>query len=297
MALTETLIPAPDAGQQAMREVCGCPLCAGDAQEATPYAADGFAVVRCGACRLWYLSPRLPEAAMAEVYRSNTYFDGGGAGYERYDDQAVSLRLTFRRLLREMARRQLTGGSLLEVGCGYGFLLEEAAPYFSTREGSEYSPTAAARAAEVADRVYSGGLDAVPEDRRFDCIVACHVIEHVYEPVAFVKQIFRHLKPGGHCILAAPDMGGAWRKLMGRRWPLFKYPEHVVFYDADSLHRLMQNCGLTQLTRLPYPHAFPLAEVCRKLALPSPRAFETINIWLPGTTIAYSGSRPVEDGA
>ena len=295
MALSNTLGEFDGAAAQPAREHCACPLCKADDPRPTPYAADGFAVVRCGRCRLWYLSPRLPEVAMAEAYRSGSYFDGEGAGYERYGDQAKSLRLTFRRLLQTMAKRGLTGGSLLEVGCGYGFFLEEAKDHFAERFGSEYSPPAAARAADHAREIFRGGIEAIPENRQFDCIVACHVIEHVYEPRAFMELLLRHLKPGGHCVLAAPDMGGFWRKVMGRAWPSFKYPEHVVFYDDESLHRLMRGNGLKDLAPLPYPHAFPLGQICRKLRLPSPKALEDVSIWLPGTTVAYVGTRPGEE--
>lgn len=280
----------------AEREHCACPLCGADAPEATPYAARGFAVVRCGGCRLWYLSPRLPEAAMTAAYRSGSYFGGEGIGYDDYGKQELSLRATFRRFAAELSRAGLAGGKLLEVGCGFGFFLQEAGPYFDWRGGTEFSPPAAERARRSADRVWDGGIDAVPADETFDCIVALHVIEHVYDPKAFMGKLLRHLKPAGRCVLAAPDMGGFWRKLMGRRWPSFKYPEHVVFYDADSLRRLMQSAGLSGITPLPYPHAFPLGQICQKLHLPNPGTFDRLNVWLPGTTVAAAGARRTETG-
>ena len=275
--------------QFAEREHCACPLCGADAPEATPYRDQGFAVVRCAGCRSWYLSPRLPEPVMAEAYRSGGYFGGDGAGYEDYGEQEQSLRATFRRLAAHLARGGLTGGSLLEIGCGYGFFLQEAAPYFEERCGTEFSPPAAARAGKVADQIWQGGIDAVHEERRFDCIVALHVIEHVYDPKAFMAQVTRHLRPGGHCILAAPDMNGFWRRLMGRKWPSFKYPEHVVFYDARSLQGLLAGAGLSAIKPLPYPHAFPLGQVCHKLRLPMLDSLSDLSIWLPGTTVAAAG--------
>lgn len=275
----------------AEREHCPCPLCGADAPEATPYAEQGFAVLRCGACRVWYLSPRLPEAAMAEAYRSGSYFGGDGAGYDDYGKQELSLQATFRRLAAALDRAGLAGGRLLEVGCGFGFFLQEAAPYFAWRGGTEFSPPAAERARAAADRVWDGGIDVVPADETFDCIVALHVIEHVYNPAAFMEKLLRHMRPGGRCILAAPDMGGFWRRLMGRRWPSFKYPEHVVFYDSASLQGLMRSAGLSGITPLPYPHAFPLGQICRKLHLPCPEPLDRLSVWLPGTTVAAAGVR------
>ena len=66
-----------------------------------------------------------------------------------------------------------------------------------------------------------------PRERKFDCVLAIQVIEHVYQPLTFVKQLINHTQPGGHIIIATPDIGGVLRKTMGRHWPSFKVPEHV----------------------------------------------------------------------
>jgi SAM-dependent methyltransferase len=188
-----------------------------------------------------------------------------------------------------MARRGLTGGSVLDVGCGFGYFLQEAASCFDFRAGTELSPAAAAEARGRADEIFVGGINAVPDNRRFDCITALHVIEHIYRPDAFLQKVLRHLRNDGVLVLAAPDMGSLWRKAMGRRWPSFKYPEHVVFYDANSLASLMRRAGLRDIERLPYPHAFPVADVCKKLGLPAIGAFRSRNIWFPATTVAFAG--------
>ncbi|MGE3468665.1 MAG: class I SAM-dependent methyltransferase, partial [Pyrinomonadaceae bacterium] len=87
-----------------------------------------MSVVRCTECSMHYLYPRLNEAAMQRFYREDDYFVGGVSGYSdsSYSDQERALRSTFRCLMDNMKKRGLAGGSLLEVGCGYGYLLAEA---------------------------------------------------------------------------------------------------------------------------------------------------------------------------
>lgn len=270
-------------------ECCPCPLCGSDVPQSSPYRREGFAIVRCGHCRLWYLSPRLNEDKMASHYAQDDYFEGDGSGYDSYTGQERSLRATFRGLVKRLAKKDMVGGSLLEIGCGYGYFLEEAAPYFDFRAGTELSPPAAAQARLRSDLICQGGIEAIPEKQKFDLIVAWHVIEHIYDPIAFLEQIKQHLKDGGRCVLAAPDMGSFWRKAMGRHWPSFKYPEHVVFYDSQSLSRLMQDAGLRTVETVPYPHAFPFADICKKLRLPVIPGLGSWNIWLPATTVAMAG--------
>ena len=65
---------------------------------------------------------------MQEVYREPSYYEGGESGYAdtSYAAQEFALRAMFQRLLQNLAKRGLTGGDLLEVGYGYGHLLDEA---------------------------------------------------------------------------------------------------------------------------------------------------------------------------
>jgi SAM-dependent methyltransferase len=182
----------------------------------------------------------------------------------------------------------LAGGRLLDIGCGYGFFLEAAAPYFEFRAGTELSARAAKIARQRADEVHLGSLEAVAKDQRFDCIVALHVVEHVYEPVRFLRRVRDHLASDGAILVAVPDMGGVWRKGMGRGWPSFKFPEHVAYYDSRTLAGLLRAAGFRRIEGVPYPHAFPLGLIFRKLKLPAIRMLRDQNVWLPGTTVAVA---------
>jgi SAM-dependent methyltransferase len=282
-------------------ESTGCPLC-GAAPPSTPsFRFAPYAVVRCGTCSLWYLSPRLVEARILEAYRSAEYFQGGdGPGYSSYLAQEASLRRTFRRLLDDLARLGMTGGRLLEVGCAYGFFLDEAKPYFDHRAGTDFAAEVAARARLVADEVFVGGLEQLGSPRSggaFDLAVLIHTIEHVYDPKALVNELLAHLKPGGWVVLATPDMGGFWRPLLGRRWPFFKAPEHVVLYDRRTLGALLTASGCDIVRPVPYVSYFPLSLVAEKLS-PSGIGKRTalgslgkLSVRVPATTVAAAGRK------
>lgn len=287
-----------------------CLLCGAPPPPFPAYDFAPYGVVHCPHCDLFYLAPRLNEAAMVAAYRDASYFEGhSGHGYSSYLAQEPTLRRTFRRLLRTMQRRGMTGGRLLEVGCAYGFLLEEAKPFFDYRAGTEYSEEGATRARARADVVHVGGLEVVPhavDSERFDAIVLIHTIEHVYDPVALLSGLTELLKPGGWIVLATPDMGGFWRPLLGRRWPFFKAPEHVAFYAAPTLAALLTKAGCGEVQRLPYVSYFPLALVGEKLAPPnSPGAASTgvpswwsrRAVWVPATTVAAAGRKPTSRNA
>jgi SAM-dependent methyltransferase len=228
---------------------------------------------------------------MQEAYRQWSYYEGGTSGYADtgYSAQESALRATFKRLLANLARRGLTGGDLLEIGCGYGYLLDEARMFFDGRVGTEFSPEAADIARTTGADVFIGGIEHIAPERKFDCVVATQVIEHVYEPLSFVKGLAGHTKRGGHIVIATPDIGGVLRRVMGRRWPSFKAPEHVLYFDFRRLSALMQRAGLTNVRRLPHPHAFPLGLIAAKFGLNVPPLLARFSVWVPATTFAVYG--------
>jgi SAM-dependent methyltransferase len=228
---------------------------------------------------------------MQDVYRQWSYYEGGTSGYAdtSYTAQESALRATFKRLLANLARHGLTGGDLLEIGCGYGYLLDEARSFFNQRVGTDFSPEAAEIARTTGAEVFIGGIEQIPPDRKFDCVVATQVIEHVYDPLRFVKGLADRTKPGGHIVVATPDIGGVLRKVMGRRWPSLKAPEHVVYFDFRRLSALMDRAGLTNVRRLPHPHAFPWGLIMAKFGLTPPPLLARLSVWVPATTVAACG--------
>jgi 2-polyprenyl-3-methyl-5-hydroxy-6-metoxy-1,4-benzoquinol methylase len=272
-------------------EYPACPLCGSERREVVFRLREPYKVAQCLVCGFHYLYPRLAESAIREVYQQSSYYQGGACGYAdtSYTDQEGALRATFKRLLNNLYRRGLAGGDLLEIGCGFGYLLDEARAYFDRRVGTDFSAEAAATARATGAEVFIGGIEQISCGSKFDFVLAIQVIEHIYEPLSFVEQLASHIKPGGHIVLATPDIGGVLRKTMGRRWPSFKIPEHVLYFDFRTLSMLMCRAGVRDVRRLPYPHAFPLGLIAAKFRLRIPEWLAGVNVWVPATTVAAYG--------
>ena len=275
-----------------LEEGVRCPLCGGEGDAAGGYYDfPPFRVVPCSGCGLWFLSPRLREEAMRRVYAAGDYFEGGGSdGYSHssgsYEDQEVALRRTFRHLLSNLARRGIAGGRLLEVGAGYGYLLDEAQRHFTSRTGTDYDPRAVTRMRDLGIEAFEGGAEALPVGARFNLIVTTGVIEHVYQPQQFVQRLRGHLEEEGWMVAAAPMMDSFWLRLMGHRWPSFKIPEHIAYYNRRTLGELFRRCGAREVVDIPYPATYPLGLVAAKLGLPLPHAIRRLGLWLPSTMVA-----------
>src|SRR5262249_51531621 len=106
-------------------------------------------------------------------------------------------------------------GDLLDFGCGTGHLtvrLHQAGKYRSVT-GADLFPRAASVPAAV--KWIQGDLnDTLPVPAgSFDIVVAAEVIEHLENPRAMCREIFRVLRPGGTAVVSTPN-NESWRALV-----------------------------------------------------------------------------------
>jgi SAM-dependent methyltransferase len=147
-------------------------------------------------------------------------------------------------LVRQIVSRLIgTTGRALDIGCNTGVWLATLGCRWE-RHGVELSPSAACIAKAFSGAsIYVGPIESYIEPAGFDLITAFAVIEHVSDPCVFIEWIFRHLRPGGLMVLMTGDRESAVAQRMGPDWPLYFSPEHVSFFSARSLSRLVEKAG------------------------------------------------------
>jgi len=105
-------------------------------------------------------------------------------------------------LIREFRR----GGRLLDVGCAYGFLVDEASKYFESY-GIDVSGFAVKKSKEYCrgnvSRASAGHLPF--RDESFDAIALVDTLEHVPDFDNCLKDVVRALKKGGVLLLQLPN--------------------------------------------------------------------------------------------
>lgn len=237
-----------------MIQVDSCRVCG--AGGGVPVFEDPpFSVLRCSSCSFVWVSPRLPDRELEEVYgesywRSETPREQGYADYVR--DEPLYLK-TFRRRLRLVGRWAPAGGRVLDVGCAAGFFLRTAMQAGYDVQGIEISPAIARHAAERvgADRVFVGRIEDVPQQhdrlrpRSFDAVTMWDVVEHVVDPHSLLASARRFLRPGGVLILETQNVDSAFARLLGKRWQHFKHREHLYHFNPATIARLLADSGFT----------------------------------------------------
>jgi len=133
-----------------------------------------------------------------------------------------------------------TLASVLDVGCNNGLNLLGLGPV-SRKYGIELSPTLA----DVARRFAGAIVFQTPiedfdwKEQQFDVVMSLAVIEHVYDPKYFVGKLLNVLRPGGVLVLMTGDRESYTAKKLGHTWPLYVSSDHVSFFSARSIRRLL----------------------------------------------------------
>jgi 2-polyprenyl-3-methyl-5-hydroxy-6-metoxy-1,4-benzoquinol methylase len=79
-----------------------------------------------------------------------------------------------------------------------------------------------------------------------DLATMFHVIEHVADPVRVVRKIAEWLSPGGALVIETPSLDSWDARLFKRQWwGNYHIPRHWTLFDAGTLRRLLEACGLT----------------------------------------------------
>lgn len=159
---------------------------------------------KCTNCNLQYISPRLDQTSLSNLYDSEYHSKTVSGAYNVNESVSVHEYSMFKSYLLKLLP---AGGGVLDVGCGVGNMLQQLREHSQySSKGIEISKEAAAKASQNGHNVFQGNLiQANFEDESFDAIYLLYVLEHVDNPAEILKEIYRILKKNGILLLAVPN--------------------------------------------------------------------------------------------
>lgn len=218
-------------------------------------------IMRCRACRLIYADQLLESHELSALYRDS---------HLTYEAEIPYLRRTYGRYLRRLERFAAVRGRFLEVGCGNGFMLEEAlAQGYREVAGVEPSLEAVAQASPlVRGQIRPETFDA----RRFppasfDVVCAFHLFDHLSAPQEFLTGARHLLRSGGALLLILHDTAAWSAKLFGERSPIFDVA-HPYLYDRRTLATLLGRYGFRVQESFAVWNSYPLQYLGQLVPLP-----------------------------
>ena len=220
-------------------ELRGCPICgvASDVAERVPPAV----YYGCPVCDTLFQFP-MPTIAQMHEYVQTEYTSGV---YSSYVAAANLKAMTFATRAKAIASRA-PGGRLLDVGASAGFFVDAALDAGYDAYGVELSAKAVAAASPRAHpRMTVGDVNALAlkGTQPFDVITAFDLIEHVFDPLAFLAELRRIARPGALLVISTPDVGHPLRHVLRARWPMFQPMQHTVLFSKRGLRLALTTAG------------------------------------------------------
>jgi SAM-dependent methyltransferase len=234
-----------------------CPLCNRD-NDATPpsrFSHAPWTIRDCPDCGFVYIdrAPHYDVQFETMAWSRTTLVEEGRRAELRPISYRVSKSTRFRmailhrRTMLDFITKRLSGGNLLDLGCGDGHILlsfpasftpfgidisvnEAADQDFRSRGG--YAVTASC---VEGLRGFSDGFFAAASLRSY--------LEHESQPLRVLQNLWRALAPGGIAVVKVPNYGSWNRKLMGSRWCGFRYPDHLNYFTPKSLAAMADKAG------------------------------------------------------
>jgi SAM-dependent methyltransferase len=165
-------------------------------------------------------------------------------------DQSYPIRWEFGRCLDDLGTTPL---DVLELGCGTGHFLAAAARRGHRAVGFDFSDTAIAEARARGLRAFCGGVEQLVRHLgpvTFDAVALFHVIEHLPDPGALVRELSAWVRPGGRLFLSCPNPTRFTRLIREQQVgqvgssDFWDYPpQHVTRWTLPALAALLSRQG------------------------------------------------------
>ncbi len=211
-----------------------------DYEYGVPWRSELWACARCG---LVVQEPRVTAADIKKLYPSTYLAHSEGSRSRGVYGRLKSI--LARREARLLARHVPQNGRVVEIGCGNGqFLsvLHQVRPDI-TLAGVDIEDVG------IADRpgftFYQGQLEELAiAPCSFDAVYCSNLIEHVPDPLRFLRKCREILKPGGVIVGITPDHLSLDRYLFGRYWAGYHYPRHTFVFNHRNIRTILEAAGL-----------------------------------------------------
>ncbi len=234
----------PGEAPVASGSVMPCPTC-GDTKAksllclSTPDAAPAWRLLRCPACGCGFFEDQTTadyaDAGMTGA--STTYFLQQGAAVAVFADILAHL-------------RKPAGARYVEIGCGFGFGLDIGthAMGWASRGMDPAKLSEVGRAVLGVDITLAYFDPTTVADASCDIVMATEVLEHLPDPVAFLREVRRGLKPDGVVVLTTPDVAAVHPPIAKSALnATLSIGLHLILHSRTSLDLALRQAGFPHI--------------------------------------------------
>ena len=201
-----------------------------------------FAVWHCNNCTLRFTQDVPEQNAIGPYYQSDSYISHSDTkkGFINTLYHAVRKRTLNKKRQLIIDQVGMTKGEILDIGCGTGAFLNtmKAAGWGIT--GLEPDETARKKANDlynISPQSPEQLFELKPAS--YHAITMWHVLEHVHELHAYVKQLASLITPQGRIFIAVPNYTSKDAEIYREYWAAYDVPRHLYHFSPASMEQLL----------------------------------------------------------
>ena len=235
-----------------------CPICSsGIGKWRTKFNRNKeYNIDICQACGYAFVNPRPSFDFLMNYYRTSGHEPGGIENATNAitlnsilssESRDPNSTVDAKRMFRSVKSLYKKEGDLnfLDVGCGYGFFSKEALENgfrVYALELAELERNIAKQMTGV-DAVASSFEDFTADPNYFSVILMSQILEHVLDVNEWIEKAHNLLQSRGILIIALPNFGSIFRKILQENEPFITPPTHLNFFNNKSLTLLLEKHG------------------------------------------------------
>lgn len=210
-----------------------------------------FTVYRCTNCGFGQTVPELTGPALGELYTN--YYPRKDITVSSVQGSAAPVKQAWFGLRSWWRGTDNTchwhiqpHTKVLDIGCGSGVSLLEIQALGAEAYGTEEDRNVEKIAQALGLKIFFGDImQAGYPDQFFDTITMSQLLEHISDPVQFLKNVKTKLKPTGQVVMSFPNIDGSQQQHTGRKWINWHIPFHVNFFTRQSIQQVAEQAGFT----------------------------------------------------
>ena len=215
-----------------------CIFCAHD-NASIMIEEDGYQGKKCHECSLIYISPRPMVNEVIDIYGHNNAHISAQSHIE-----GNYLKRLYARHNLGILKKFIKKGTLLEIGAGAGYFLDEARKAGFEPCGIELNPDQAhfmQQTLHIPCEQKPLSLSSF-SGKTFDVIYHSDVISHFHDPVHEFHTMHGLLQNNGYLLFETGNIGDVDPRYYSL-FPRFQYPDHLFFFTQKTLQVLLERTG------------------------------------------------------
>ncbi len=229
-----------------------CPACNSE-KTTLAFTKNQFKYKLCSDCESLFLSPRPSQEMYAHFYQHSDSVRFWSTVF--YEQTAEARRLKIyrpraERIVRWMRQSNIISNNnnrFVDIGCGYGIFLEEIkrVDFFNQIMGIEPVSEMVDICQKRGFQVFEHHVEAIKNGMlNADFATAFEVLEHVYDPQAFLAATLRVLSTDGLLMLTTLTVSGFDIQILWEKSNSVYPPHHINLLSVEGIHRLVERSGL-----------------------------------------------------